>query len=212
MSEKIEFDPCFWKGSHPLVLASRSRARLAVLQASGIPVEAYPSDLDERRFEAPARSAGASASEIAIMLAKEKAKQVSLKTRERFVIGADQTLSFEGRIFHKPETVNELRNRLRLFSGKTHALHAAVALARDGDVLFERQDTVALTFRTLSDEFIDCYVALVGEAGLSSAAGYEIEGLGIQLMEGIEGQHATILGMPILVVLDWLRHLNLVLS
>jgi septum formation protein len=198
-----------WLASESLVLASQSRARLAILESAGIPVEVCGSALDERRIEAPALQAGASPENIALLLAKAKALKVSAERRGCFVLGADQVLVLEGKILHKAQNREELRTRLEALSGRRHSLCAAAALVRDGEAIFETFDVAVLVLRALTGEFIERYLDAVGESALSSTGGYEIEGIGIHLMEQVEGDYATILGMPLLSILDQLRRLGL---
>ena len=199
-----------WQAKAPLLLASRSGARQALLAAAGIPFEAVASDIDERSVEAPLRAHAASGAEVAAHLARAKAQAVAARHRGRLVLGADQTLDFEGCIFAKPATRAEARTQLLGFSGKTHELHSALCLMRDETVLFTVTVPARLTCRAFTAEFVDRYMAAAGDDVLNSVGAYQIEGLGIHLFEKIEGDHATILGLPLLPLLDYLRHENLV--
>ncbi len=187
------------------MLASRSSARQALLAAAQIPFESVAGTIDERLAEAPLREQGASARAIATHLARAKAHSVSVLQRGRLVLGADQTLSFEGRIVSKPATIAEARAQLAGFSGRTHELHSALCVARDGLTLFETVAPARLSCRSFDADFIDRYIEAAGDAVLTSVGAYQIEGLGIHLFERVEGDHATILGLPLLPLLAFLR-------
>jgi septum formation protein len=192
-----------WLAAYPLVLASRSASRRALLQAAGIAVELHPADLDERSVEA--RAASADAGRIAAYLAGAKALAVAGQRAGRLVLGADQTLALDGKRFSKPSDRAAARAQLRALSGRTHRLHSAIAFAQDSSVLFEHVAEARLTMRRLSDRFIDLYLDAVGDAATTSVGGYQIEGQGIQLFERLDGDYFTILGLPLLPTLDFLR-------
>jgi septum formation protein len=192
-----------WLGSDPLVLASRSAARRALLDAAGIPLEVRPADLDERRLEIGATSQKPTA--IAAHLARAKAAAASGSQPGRLVLGADQTLALDGKRFSKPVDRAAARAQLCALSGHTHELHSAIAFVQDTTVLFEHIGTARLAMRVLSDRFIDIYLDAVGRAATASVGAYQIEGPGLQLFERIDGDYFTILGLPLLAVLDFLR-------
>jgi septum formation protein len=192
-----------WLAPHPLVLASRSAPRRAMLEAAGIPIEIKRPDLDERAVEAAAGSLGPG--ETAALLAREKAKAVARRTPHRLVVGADQTLALGTLRFDKPRDRAAARDQLLTLSAKTHRLHAAVAVVRDGDVLFDAIDTAYMTMRSLSKSFLERYMDAAGDSVLDSVGGYQLEKLGIHLFEQIEGDHFTILGLPLLDLLEFLR-------
>jgi septum formation protein len=192
-----------WLPSQPLVLASRSVARLDMLRAAGIPVELASADLDERAVEA--RAGALLPGEAAVLLAREKARAAGSAFGNRFVVGADQTLALGERRFSKPVDVAAAHEQLRALAGKTHELHSAVAVARDGRVVFSHVDTAQLTMRPISDRFIDAYLDAAGAAAMASVGGYQLEKIGIHLFERIEGDHFTILGMPLFALLAFLR-------
>ncbi len=191
-----------WRGA-PLVLASKSKVRRMLLDAAGIPVEVEPADIDERAAETP--HAGALPEKIALLLAREKALAVARRRPGLLVLGADQTLALANRRFSKPATISAAREQLASLAGKTHALHTGAAVARDGKILFETVATARLTMRALSNEALDAYLAAAGERILLSVGAYQLEGLGVHLFEKIEGDHFTILGLPLLPLLAFLR-------
>lgn len=199
-----------WTADEPLVLASRSAARIAILSAAGIPLEALAADIDERAAEQLARDQGADPAGVALSLARAKAAAVSGLRPGRLVLGADQTLACDGAAFHKPADRAEAEEQLRMLSGKRHALHSAAAVVKDGQVLFETASTAWLTVRALSEGMIARYLDAAGDAPLASVGAYQLEGLGIHLFEAIEGDHFTILGLPLMPLLAFFRQLGVV--
>jgi septum formation protein len=192
-----------WLAAAPLVLASASAVRRHLLEAAGIPVEVRPATLDERALEALAPSNNPSA--VAALLAREKALRVAADVPSRIVIGADQTLALGERRFDKPSDRAAAREQLQALAGRTHELHAAVAVARDQKVLFEHVAVARLTMRSLSDVFLDHYLDAAGAAVTVSVGAYQLEALGVHLFERIEGDHFTILGLPLIPLLAYLR-------
>jgi septum formation protein len=192
-----------WLAATPLVLASGSAVRRALLEAAGIPVEARPARIDERAIEASAPSDDPSA--VAALLAREKALRVAAELPGRLVVGADQTLALGARRFDKPADRAAARAQLQALAGRTHELHAAVAVARGRDVVLEHVAIARLTVRALSEDFLDRYLDAAGAAVTASVGAYQVEGLGIHLFERIDGDHFTILGLPLLPLLDYLR-------
>ena len=200
----------FWRGTAPLLLASQSLARQGLLSAAGIPFEICAAAIDERGIEAPLVASGANAADIALHLSRAKALPVSGEKPGRLVIGADQTLCLEGRLFGKPTGRAAARAQLEALSGRTHELYSGCCVARENTLLFETVGVARLSCRRLSPAFIDAYLALAGDLG--SAGVYRIEGPGIHLFDAIEGDHATILGLPLLPLLRFLREEGSLLS
>jgi septum formation protein len=192
-----------WLAQEPLVLASRSESRRAVLAGAGIPIEILPADIDERDIET--RAGRKPPREIAMLLARAKAAAVATQLPGRLVLGADQTLALGDRLFSKPADAAAARDQLKSLRGRTHALHSAVVLVRDEAVLFAHCEVARLTMRDFSDRFLDAYMAAAGPAVTASVGGYQVERAGIQLFERIEGDHFTILGLPLLRLLPYLR-------
>jgi len=195
-----------WRDDRPLVLASRSAPRRIMLEAAGIPIEVSIPDLDERGIEAAAGPR--SPAEAAMLLAREKARAVTQQMPHRLVVGADQTLALGQRRFDKPRDRVAAREQLKALAGKTHHLHSAAALARDGKILFDGISTASLTVRNLSGSFLDSYMHAAGAAVVESVGAYQIEKIGIHLFERIEGDHFTIMGLPLLKLLDFLRRIG----
>jgi len=197
-----------WLASEPLVLASQSRSRLALLQAAGIVPEAIPADIDERGIQAASGLKDPSA--IGALLARAKAVHIAASKPRRYVVGADQTLSLQGKLFSKPKGRAQAADQLRELSGGMHELHSAIAVARDSDILFEHVSIARMTMRRLSNDFIERYLDAAGDAVTTSVGAYQLEGLGSHLFERIKGDHFTILGLPLLPLLGFLRHARLV--
>lgn len=191
-----------------IILASASPFRKALLANAGVPFTAVPADVDERAIEAPLEDSGTTPEEVALILAEAKAINVSESHPGALVIGCDQTLSLEGRIFHKPRDKEDARRHLLDLSGKTHQLNSAVVLVRDGEVLWSDVPVALLTMRKLDPGFIGRHLAAVGEKALGSVGAYQIEGQGIQLFEKIDGDYFTIVGLPLLPLLEELRKLG----
>jgi len=192
-----------WRGKDPLILASQSSARQTLLANAGIAFEVVPADINERAVQ---QGSGLTApGEIAALLAREKALLVSSKKPGRFVVGADQTLALGKTLFSKPAGRAQAAEQLRALAGKSHELHSAVAVARHGKILFSEVTIARMTMRQLSGEEVRAYLDEAGAAVATSVGAYQLEGLGVHLFERIEGDHFTILGLPLLPLLGFLR-------
>jgi septum formation protein len=191
-----------------LVLASASRHRATLLHHAGIDVEIEPARIDERAAEAPL--AGADPGDIAMVLAQAKAGEVSSRMPARHVIGCDQVLSLEGKPLHKPVDMEAARRRLLALAGRQHVLDSAVCLATNGEVIWSHVETATIRFRNYDPGFVGRHLAAVGEAALTSVGAYQIEGRGIQLMDRIDGDYFSIIGLPLLPLLAKLRELGLI--
>lgn len=191
-----------------VVLASGSPFRRTMLENAGVGVEAVPAQIDERAVEAAVEGSGVTPQELAAILAEAKALEVSERMPGRLVVGADQTLSLGDEVLHKPADMEAARRRLLLLSGRTHELNSAVVLARDGVVLWRHVGVARLTMRELDPGFVGRHLSRVGDEALSSVGAYQIEGEGIQLFEAVEGDHFTIVGLPLLPLLHQLRALG----
>jgi septum formation protein len=192
-----------WLAGEPLVLASKSAIRHALLRDAGVPVEVQPADIDERTIEQ--RSLARDAAELAALLAREKARTIAARLPGRLVLGADQTLALGERRFSKPGDRTGARAQLAALRGRTHELHTAVALMRESTIVFEHREVARLTMRAFSDSFLESYLDAVGAAVTASVGGYQLERIGIQLFERIEGEHFVVLGLPLVALLQYLR-------
>lgn len=190
--------------SDPIILASKSAARRAVLEGAGVPFQSVVAGVDEDAVKGSLLAEGAGPRDIADALAELKAIRVSAK-RPGFVIGSDQTLDFEGRLYDKAETLEAARERLRLLRGKPHKLHSAVVVAKDGAPIWREVVTCTLTMRDFSDAFLEAYLASEGPQALGSVGCYRLEGPGAQLFSRIDGDYFAILGLPIFGLFDLLR-------
>ncbi len=193
-----------------LVLASGSSIRAELMRNAGLTIEVDPADVDERAVEAPLLEANFPPEDLAAVLAEAKANDVSERRQGDLVIGADQILAFEGQRRTKPEDMEAARRQLLAFSGKTHELLSAVVISRNGEAIWRHVSTARLTMRELSPQFIGHYLANAGDAVLGSVGAYQLEGLGVQLFDKIDGDYFTILGLPMLPLLDQLRKLEVI--
>lgn len=194
----------------PIVLASASASRKAMLQAAGVRFDAIPAQIDERWVEAEME--GAEPAEIAQALAAAKAAAVSAEHLGAWVLGSDSLVEVAGRRFDKPTSLEEAAEHLRFFSGKTMTLHSAAALARDGRIDWIEGDFARLAVRDLGAEFIAAYLAAEWPAVGSCVGVFRIEGPGVQLFERVTGDHFSVLGMPLFPVLGALRERGVLLA
>ena len=196
--------------AHALVLASGSEVRTRLLTSAGVPHIVDPSDVDEASVRDKMLVENATHVSIAEALAKLKAHRVSAKHEGCIVIGADQVLSCDGALFEKPADLDGVRAHLKRLMGKEHTLHASVCAVLDGDVIWHVNADAVLHMRELSDSFMDYYIETVGEAACQSVGAYLLEGLGIQLFSSIDDDFFTILGLPMLPLLEFLRSNNVI--
>jgi septum formation protein len=197
-----------WRGKSPLILASQSSARKMLLANAGLDFQAIAADIDERAVQVA--SSLSDPRQIALLLACEKAKAVSLNHAGAYVIGADQTLALGERLFNKPAGRAQAMAQLRDLAGNSHELNSAVAVAHDGQIVFEDISIARMTMRQMTEAELTVYLDAAGAAVTSSVGAYQLEGLGIHLFERIEGDHFTILGLPLLPLLAFLRRERLV--
>lgn len=196
-----------WRERQPLILASQSAVRKSLLANAGIAVETIPADIDERAIED--ESGLKNPGEIAALLAGEKAQFISLRHPGRYVVGADQTLALGERLFSKPANRAAASAQIATLSGQTHELHSAVSVAKDGAPLFSHVSVARMTMRALTEREIAAYIDEAGDAITASVGAYQLERTGVHLFERIEGDHFTILGLPLLPLLGFLRSRNL---
>lgn len=194
-------------GEEPLILASASRGRRNLLAAAGLTFDVVPADIDELTIRQTllADDARIDPVDIAEVLARAKAEAVSRDHPDRLVIGSDQVLARDARLYGKPADLDEARVMLMSLRGVTHELHTAVALSAGGDTVWAHTETAYLTMRNFSAAFLDGYLAHVGARICGIAGAYEIEGPGVQLFERVEGDYFTIVGLPLLPLLQELR-------
>jgi len=192
-----------WLERQPLILASQSAVRRSLLANAGIAVEAIPADIDERAIQ---QSSGLTdPGEIASLLAREKAKFVSVQHPGCYVVGADQTLALGERLFSKPADRTAAAAQIGQLAGQTHALHSAVSVTKDRVLLFSHVSVARMTMRSMTDNEIATYINEAGDAVTTSVGAYQLERTGVHLFEHIDGDHFTILGLPLLPLLGFLR-------
>jgi septum formation protein len=192
-----------WLAPQPLVLASRSDVRGKILAAAGLRFEIRPAPIDERAVEAQAGALDPAG--VARLLARAKAEAVAATLPGRLVLGADQTLARDNQRFSKPVSREAAAAQLKELRARSHALHSALALVRNGALLFECLDSARLTMRDFSDQFLTDYLDMLGDFATASVGGYQLEGIGVHLFERVEGDYFTILGLPLLPLLAFLR-------
>ena len=188
-----------------IVLASASKVRRALLEAAGLEILVDPAAVDEAAVKESYAGEGAGPGEIAEALAELKARRVSPRHPGLIVLGADQILDCEGQRFDKPKGMTGARAQLHALSGRRHRLISGLVAVRDGQRLWHHTGEAVLTMRKLSEGFLEGYLAAAGPAVLESVGAYQLEGLGAQLFTRIEGDYFTVLGLPLLPLLDFLR-------
>jgi len=188
-----------------LILASASAARRAVLAGAGLRFTVRPVAIDEAAVKRAARSEGLDASAAALRLADAKAAEIARQEPRALVIGADQILACDGTWYDKPEDLAAARRQLLALRGRTHELATAVVCRAGAQLLWQHAALPRLAMRAFSEAFLDAYLAAEGERVLGSVGAYRLEGPGVQLFARVEGDHATILGLPLLPLLEFLR-------
>ena len=193
-------------GRPPLILASASKSRARILEGAGLAFIVEPPGLDESVMrQAVSGEKTLDPHDVAEVLARAKAEAVSELAPKAYVIGGDQVLALGQTIFTKPDSMEAARRQLLDLSGKTHTLHTAVTVATNGDTIWAETTMATLTMRRLSPEFIGRYLAAAGEEVMGSVGAYQLESIGVQLFEKIDGDYFSILGLPLIPLLDTLR-------
>ena len=199
-----------WLASQPLILASTSATRLKLLQDISIPVEPMAAQVDERLIEQALQAQKTHPAQIALALADAKARDVADRFPNRWIVAADQTLALGDEQFHKAASIERAGEQLKKMRGRTHQLHSAFVCYHGTERQYGHVETAQLTMRTFSDAFLAVYLEAAGSRVMQSVGAYQLEGLGIHLFEKIEGDHSTILGLPLLPLLAFLRQAGLV--
>ncbi len=193
-------------GPPAVVLASASRIRAELLRKAGVECTVAPAHIDEEEVKRSLRGEGADGAAIADTLAELKARHLAPRFPGALIVGADQVLDCQGTLFDKPPDLDHARAHLVALRGRTHDLVSAVSVLRDGVRLWHHIARARLTMRDFSDDFLDAFLTEAGESALASVGGYQLEGPGVQLFERIEGDYFTILGLPLLPLLDFFRN------
>lgn len=194
----------------PFVLASTSPFRKHLLQQAGLEFTTAAPDIDEREIEARAEHQALSPSGLAERLGCEKALAVSKIMPGALVLGGDQVMALGSKVYHKPHDLTAARAQLLSLRGSTHVLNSSLALAKDGEIIWSHVSHAEMTVRMFSEVFLDDYLAKVGERILKSVGGYQIEGMGVQLFSAIHGDYFTIIGVPLLPLMEKFRELGIV--
>ena len=189
----------------PIVLASASKSRRALLEGAGVSFEAVASDVDETEIKDAARAAGGDVAATALALARAKAKVVQATRPEALIIGADQMLDLDGAWFDKPVDIAAAARQLGALRGRTHTLQSALIILGPAGEDWSHVEPARLTMRNFSDDFLKTYLEDMGEDALKSVGGYFLEGIGVQLFERFEGDFFTVLGLPMTPLLGALR-------
>ena len=184
-----------------LILASKSVARINMLKSAGLQFETHPSDIDETTVQ----NSGKAPDEIAEKLAAQKALNISALFPDALVIGADQVLECEGKLLNKASNEQEAREKLKTLRGQTHHLISAVCVAQGNEILWQNRQSASLTMHAFDDDFLERYIEQAGEALTRSVGAYELESLGVRLLKSVQGDYFTVLGMPLLSLLEYLQ-------
>jgi septum formation protein len=194
-----------WNDHFQLALASKSATRRELLTSAGLPFVSVEAEIDERAVEADALAGGLARHELARALATAKALAASRALPDAYCLGADQILIAGDEILHKSPDLDDVAAKLARLSGRMHRLISGFAIARNGAVLHADDDVAELTMRQLTPAAITLYVEAAGDVLLTSVGGYQLEKLGVHLFSRVSGDHTTILGLPMLKLLAWLR-------
>lgn len=188
-----------------IILASGSRARTEMLNHAGIQYQAIPAAIDETAIITELMQTAVSPEDIAATLAQQKALHIAKENNDALVIGSDQILECEGKLYEKAADQNAARDKLKILRGKTHRLLSSVCVASDTKILWQTTDTASLTMRNFDDEFLERYINKAGDDAMQCVGGYALEKAGITLFSDISGSYHTILGMPFLPLLAYLQ-------
>lgn len=191
-----------------LILASKSAARQTMLHDAGVAFTVEVADVDEDALKTP----GVDPARLAVDLARLKALAVSRHHDDAWVLGADQTLAFDGGLISKARSLDDARDRLIAMRGRSHALHSGAALAYRGQIVWSGVDVAHMQMRDFSDTFLDAYLREEGEGLLACVGSYRLEGMGAQLFDSVDGDHFTVLGLPLWPVLAELRRAGVILT
>ena len=202
------------KSGAEIILASNSKGRAALLEGAGLRFDRQPADLDERAIEQSLCVDGfcPDPADVAMVLARAKAERISTQHQDAFVIGADQVLALGEQIFEKPASMDIARENLLQFRGRTHHLHAAICVAQKGQTIWQYSESAAMTMRDFSIDFLADYLVEAGESVKTSVGAYRLEETGIHLFEKIEGSYFTILGLPLIPLLDFFRQQGVIIG
>ena len=211
MQAKPPMSP-YWIPETPLILASKSSARREMLVAAGLAVEVIAANIDERSIPVDDLDNTGKGDEIALRLARAKADHIAGLYPDRYILAADQTLTLDNSVLHKAASLSDAREQLRRMSGRHHRLSSAAVLKRNNETILAVCETAILQVRVLSESFLDRYLQQGTSALLSSVGCYQIENTGIHLFKKIEGNHFTIMGLPLLSLLKSMREAKLVLE
>jgi len=197
-----------------IILASNSSGRASLLEGAGISFVKKAADLDERAIEETLTIDGVVPDpvDVAMVLARAKAEHISNMEKEAYIIGADQVLALGNKIFEKPTTMDIARSNLLKFRGKTHYLHAAICVARNGETIWQHNESAHMSMRDFSPQFLTDYLVGAGDSVKTSVGAYRLEETGIHLFEKIEGSYFTILGLPLIPLLDFFRKEGIIVS